>query len=125
MLMGVSAANPWDRARWDRAYQSERVPVKAQYYCAECRRPTLFEKDSVNHVLHLLIAIFCCFPWVAVWALLLVHNVFLVAPLCPRCGHRGPTNVGAFLALTVVIVILTLAALVAIGALAAAFLANA
>lgn len=48
------------------------IAMRTQSYCSICRKPTLHELDprTVNHVLHLIISLFCCGFWVPVWILL-------------------------------------------------------
>lgn len=59
--------------------------LEEQGYCESCRRNTLVRGRGVNHVLHLLLSLFCCGVWVWVWAILCIMPIEW---RCTKCGDR-------------------------------------
>lgn len=55
-------------------------------FCEEDVAMVLAEKQTPNHVLHLLLAIFSAGLWIPVWVLV---TLFASGPYrCPRCGAK-------------------------------------
>jgi hypothetical protein len=80
----------------------------SQRHCPHCQRSVLAQRQSRNHVLHLLLTLFLCGLWLPIWAMI------AASPLpwhCPTCGGRikEATSWDALLAVVVVIVIFALA----------------
>ncbi len=59
--------------------------LEQQGYCNHCERNTLARGRGVNHVLHLLLSLFCCAVWPFVWGALCLMPVDW---RCSRCGGR-------------------------------------
>lgn len=59
--------------------------VKARRYCPEDDRMVLAEKQTPNHVLHLLLAIVTVGLWLPIWILISVASEF-GSYRCPECG---------------------------------------
>ena len=54
-------------------YNQDRM-MRGQEYCTCCGKNTLHEMDppQVNHILHLIVSLFCCGCWLPVWLLLAI-----------------------------------------------------
>ena len=63
-------------------------------YCPTCDAQVLLTRSGVNHVLHFLVTIFTCGPWLFVWILLAAfgHQPWR----CAKCGTPmgGETDSG-------------------------------
>lgn len=69
---------------------------QSQAYCNRCAKPTLHTRVTrdVNHVLHLLLTLFCCGLWLPIWILdaLITSMSDSSEPfLCSLCGQRAGT----------------------------------
>lgn len=66
--------------------------IEDRAYCPDCGRNVLARARSINHVVHILAAVFLCGLWLPIWGLMCVFD----APhwLCNRCGAvcDGPDN---------------------------------
>jgi len=65
---------------------------QTQWGCNRCGKPTLHSRkvEPLNHVLHLLLTIFCCGWWLPIWILLiLVHNPRRDPWRCSVCGQQA------------------------------------
>jgi DNA-directed RNA polymerase subunit RPC12/RpoP len=60
---------------------------KLRRYCPEDDRMVLAEKQTPNHVLHLLLAIVSVGFWIPVWVLISLSSE-LSAYRCPECGGK-------------------------------------
>lgn len=61
-----------------------------QCFCNRCQRVTLHARPvyEFNHVLHLLVTLFCCFTWLPVWILLALLHQSTPDPFrCQACGQ--------------------------------------
>ena len=62
-----------------------------QSWCNRCQKPTLHQRHITypNHVIHLLLFLFCCGLWLPVWMLITVVSAFERKPpfLCTICGQ--------------------------------------
>lgn len=54
-------------------------------YCNVCQRQSLFQKEGINHVLHLILSIVTLGFWVLVWIALAI-NSSTKQPRCTTCG---------------------------------------
>ena len=61
--------------------------VKARRYCPEDDRMVLAEKQTPNHVLHLILIIVTLGFWIIVW-IILILGADLGAYRCPYCGSK-------------------------------------
>lgn len=61
--------------------------VKLRRYCPEDDRMVLAEKQTPNHILHLLLSIVTAGVWIIVWILVALGNDF-AAYRCPHCGAK-------------------------------------
>ena len=60
--------------------------VTSRRHCHSCGQFRLFQKQRINHVLHLLLTVLSGGLWVVVWLVLGIRN--LDAPfVCPICGE--------------------------------------
>lgn len=59
--------------------------VKSRRYCYEEDRMVLAEKETPNHVLHLLLSVFTAGVWIIVWIILSIGASFN-SYKCPHCG---------------------------------------
>jgi hypothetical protein len=96
------------------------VYLEEQAYCDNCRRSTLVRGRGINHILHLLISLFCCGFWLWVWAFLCLFR----APdwRCSRCGDRCKVPAGVLQILGFVLLglgVLSLAGVVLLAVYAA------
>lgn len=60
--------------------------------CNRCGKQTLHQRsvNEVNHILHLLLSLFCCGWWIPIWILLIILNGFEhSAFLCTICGQTA------------------------------------
>jgi len=57
-----------------------------QYHgvCPYCQRHTIFQREAINHILHLIVSLFLCFLWVPVWILLTLTRGHW---RCSLCGY--------------------------------------
>ena len=54
-------------------------------FCPDCGQQRPFEKQSLNHVLHLILSVITVGGWIIVWLILAVLNAF--KPMrCRECG---------------------------------------
>jgi hypothetical protein len=59
---------------------------KARHYCPQEKKAVIAERQTPNHVLHLLLSVITCGLWLPVWLLL---GLFGNGPwLCPSCAAR-------------------------------------
>ncbi len=65
---------------------------KLQRYCTDCEQHVLGEKNSPNHVLHLLLTLVTVGFWGFIWVFTMVVDAF-TPYRCPQCG--GNTSVWA------------------------------
>ncbi len=86
-------------------------------YCEYCRRMVLTRRIAPNHVVHLLISLFCCGPWVIVWLILALSAAFQPF-LCTRCGRSMPVNVMSMILAPLIGVGVFLAVIVAVSLIA-------
>jgi hypothetical protein len=67
--------------------------AKLRRYCPEDDRMVLAEKQTPNHVLHLLLAVVSVGLWLPIWILVSVASEFRPYQ-CPECGgatrHKPP-----------------------------------
>jgi|GEM_PF-1478161 hypothetical protein len=66
---------------------------KLRRYCPEDDRMVLAEKQTPNHILHLILSLVTAGLWIIVWVLVALLNDFN-AYRCPHCGgktrHKPP-----------------------------------
>lgn len=64
------------------------MDVRRQELCRCCGKVTLHERDPdpVNHILHLLLSLFCCGFWIPIWILLTLTATSRQIR-CLTCGH--------------------------------------
>lgn len=63
---------------------------QAQAFCNRCQKSTLHQRNvtETNHVLHLLLTLFCCSMWLPIWLLIAIVNSLENPPyLCTQCGQ--------------------------------------
>jgi hypothetical protein len=58
---------------------------KERRFCLAEQRPVLAEKQTPNHILHLLMSILTMGVWLIVW---FAVSAFAKPYLCPNCGSR-------------------------------------
>jgi hypothetical protein len=79
-------------------------------YCEHCDRDVIVRQEQPNHVLHLLLSLFCCGWWVFVW-ILLTLSASSNPWRCSRCGravpHRSKSSLLVVLILVAFGVVLT------------------
>lgn len=67
--------------------------AKARRYCAEDDRMVLAEKQTPNHILHLLLSLVTVGIWLPIWILISIASEF-GSYQCPECGgstrHKPP-----------------------------------
>lgn len=61
--------------------------AKLRRYCPEDDRMVLAEKQTPNHILHLLLSIISVGFWIPIWLIITVGND-LGAYRCPICGEK-------------------------------------
>jgi hypothetical protein len=59
--------------------------AKAQMFCPQEQRLVLAERQTANHILHLLLSLVTVGFWIPVWLLL---TIFSGPYRCPHCGAR-------------------------------------
>lgn len=65
--------------------------AKQRRYCPEDDRMVLAEKQTPNHLLHLLLSLLTLGVWVVVWIILIV-GADLGTYRCPNCGAKTRSN---------------------------------
>ena len=91
----------------------------SSHYCETCAAQRVFNKPTVNHILHLILSLVTAGLWLIVWALLGISSA-LSAETCATCGSSALTRETAPISTTpwhLVIAGLILAAIVAYSAL--------
>lgn len=67
--------------------------AKLRRYCPEDDQMVLAEKQTPNHILHLLLSLVTAGLWIVVWILVTI-GAHLGAYRCPHCGaktrHKAP-----------------------------------
>lgn len=53
-------------------------------FCRTCGRASVFQREAVNHILHLLITLFLCGLWAPVWLVLVILRP---SYRCTNCGR--------------------------------------
>jgi hypothetical protein len=64
---------------------------QAHGYCATCCRHALFQRPSINHVLHLLISVFLLGVWLPVWLLISIARPGWRCVFCATDGRAART----------------------------------
>ena len=85
--------------------------IEASDFCDHCGRQVLVRKETPNHVLHLLLSLFCCGGWWIVWLILILASMSNDW-YCTRCGRVTSRIGGAFTA--AVITMLTIGGVMAL-----------
>jgi hypothetical protein len=57
--------------------------AKAQMFCPEEKRLVLAERQTANHLLHVILSVLTVWLWLPVWLLL---TIFSPRYRCPHCG---------------------------------------
>lgn len=70
--------------------------ARQSIYCDICRREKLHERQDVNHVLHLLLCLFCCPAWPVIWFASIFFNTWFEPWLCMDCGNAVPSDKTVF-----------------------------
>lgn len=91
--------------------------ARQSIYCVECERQRLHEREDVNHVLHLIVSLFCCGLWPFVWFGLYAHNCWFDDWLCTSCGNAVPSNKTEFYVFLGIFVVFVFVLLGACGGL--------
>jgi len=88
---------------------------ESQEYCDYCRRYVLTRRIGPNHILHLLLSLLCCWPWVFVWLVLTVISA-MEPHRCTRCGSQlGGSILRAILFPLLVVVVFLVALIVGLA----------
>lgn len=72
----------------------QRSVEQTQRHCGACGCLTRHERmrTEINHILHLLITLFCCGVWLPVWLCLIVFGGRAGSWRCVFCGSVGGTS---------------------------------
>jgi hypothetical protein len=70
--------------------------ARQSIYCRYCERNKMHERQDVNHVLHLLLSVFCCAFWPFFWFGAVAINTWFDPWLCVDCGNAVPTDKTGF-----------------------------
>lgn len=65
---------------------------QTQFFCHRCQRHTVHQRTSTetNHILHLLLTIFCCGVWLPIWMLIIVVSwLEKTYFICAQCGQAA------------------------------------
>ena len=55
-------------------------------YCRHCNKNVMTQKNTPNHLLHLILSVFTLGLWVIVWLLLILGHIG--GSRCTECGHK-------------------------------------